>query len=245
MEKLSHSNNRRAAYRVTPDSPDALDLAVLSQRQQLVRAVIDDVAVGGARIRLDRAQAAQTHLNPGEQVTLALRSQRYAYKNHMLARVIGVTNHEHAQTVHLAFESQHADTAGQNNEHYALFNRRALQRGVVATSGVGLEAEVMPSEVTERNMRSYAVGVRNISIVGISLRLSASIHQALSSHDELSLALRLPGRVVRRIACHVRHRLYENSDFVYGCEYNWNETMDPHTAAEDLLNFMLENAELK
>ena len=116
-----------------------------------------------------------------------------------------------------------------------MFNRRALQRGVVATSGVGLEAEVMPSEVTERNMRSYAVGVRNISIVGISLRLSASVHQALSSHDELSLALRLPGRVVRRIACHVRHRLYQNSDFVYGCEYNWNETMDRHTAAEDLL----------
>ena len=242
MEKLSCPNNRRGAYRVTPDSPDALELAVLSRRQQLVRAVIDDVAVGGARIRLDRAQA---HLKPGEQVTLALRSELYAYKNHMPARVIGVTNHEHAQTVQLAFEGRHADTAGHKNEHYALFNRRARHRGVVTTSGIGLEAEVMPGEVTERNMRSYAVGVRNISNIGISLRLSASIHQVLSAHDELSLALRLPGRVVRRIACHIRHRLYENSDFVYGCEYNWDETMDGQTAADELLNFMLENTARK
>ena len=245
MEKLANPNNRRAAYRVTPDSPDELDLTILSQRQQLVRAVIDDVAVGGARIRLDRTLAAQAHFKPGEQVTLALCSRRYDYENNMCARVVGVSDDEHAQTVHLVFEGQHAETTMQNNAHYALFNRRALQRGVVPTSGVGLEAEVMPSEVTERNMRSYAVGVRNISNVGISLRVGASTHQALSTYDELSLALRLPGRSVRRIACHVRHRIYENNDFFYGCEYDWNETIDPLTAAEELLDFVLEKAEAK
>jgi PilZ domain len=245
MEKHSNSNNRRAAYRVTPASPTELELTVLSQRQQLVRAVIDDVAVGGARIRIARALAAQAQLSPGEQITLALRAPRYDYENNMRARVVSVSDDERAQTLHLAFEDQQAETSMPSNEHYALFNRRALQRGVVPTSGVGLEAEVMPSEVTERNMRSYAVGVRNISNVGISLRVGASAHQALSTADELSLALRLPGRNVRRIACQVRHRMFENNDFVYGCEYDWNETIDPLTAAEELLDFVLENAEVK
>ena len=245
MQKLPDSSNRRAAYRVTPDSPDELDLTILSQRQQLVRAVIDDVAVGGARVRLDRALAAEARFKPGEQVTLALCSRRYDYENNMLARVVGVSDDERAQTVHLVFEGQHVETTLQHNEHYALFNRRALQRGVVPANGIGLEAEVMPSEVTERNVRSYAVGVRNISNVGVSLRVGASAHQTLSAYDELSLALRLPGRSVRRIACHVRHRVSENNEFIYGCEYDWSETMDPLTAAEDLLDFVLENAELK
>lgn len=245
MEKHPNQNNRRTAYRVTPDSPDALDLTILSQRQQLVRAVIDDVAVGGARVRIDQALAADARLSPGEQVTLALRARRYDYENNMPARVVGISDGESAQTLHLVFAGQHADTTMQNNKHYALFNRRALQRGVIPASGVGLEAEVMPSEVTERNMRSYAVGVRNISNIGISLRMSAGIHQALSTYDELSLALRLPGRVVRRIACRVRHRMVDNSDFIYGCEYDWNETIDPLTAADELLDFVRENAELK
>ena len=246
MEKLSTPNNRRAAHRVAPDSPDELDLAILSQRQQLVRAVIEDVAFGGARIRLDRALAEEARLSAGEQVTLALRSLRYDYKNHMLARVVGVSDGASAQTVHLVFEGAHADTPMHKNDHYTLFNRRALQRSVVPASGLGLEAEVMPSEVTARNVRSYAVGVRNISNVGISVRISASIHQALSTHDELSLTLRLPGRPdVRRIACHVRHRMIDDSDFIYGCEYDWNETIEPLAVAEELLDFMLENAELK
>ncbi len=58
--------------------------------------------------------------------------------------------------------------------------------------------------------------------------------------------MRLPGREgVRRIACQVRHRLGEEPDFIYGCEYDWNATIDPMAVAEELLEFMLENAELR
>ena len=165
-------SNRRTAYRVAPDTEEALDLAILSQRQQLVRAVVEDVAFGGARVRLDRDQATATALAAGEQITLALRSLRYRYKNHMPARVVSVVESDHAQTLHLAFEGAHADMPTHSNEHFTLFNRRALQRGVMPTAGINLEAEVTTSEVTERSLRVYPVGVRNISNVGISLKVS-------------------------------------------------------------------------
>ncbi len=246
MEYASAINqhNRRAAYRVAPDAVDALDLAILSQRQQLVRAVVEDVAFGGARVRLAREQA--SGLTAGEQVTLAMRSVRYQYKNHMLARVVSVVEGDSAHTVHLAFEGAHTDMPMHSNDHFALFNRRALQRGVVPAAGIDLEAEVTPSEVTDRNLRVYPVGVRNISNVGISLKVGASANHALSGHDELSLTLRLPGsQGIRRIACHVRHRLHDDAEFIYGCEYDWNATIDPLTVAEELLDFTLENAELR
>lgn len=239
-------SNRRAAYRVAPDAIDALELAILSQRQQLVRTVVEDVAFGGARVRLARAEAAASGFSAGEQVTLALRSARYQYKNHMLARVVSVLEDDSAQTLRLAFEGAHADMPMESNHHFALFNRRALQRGVIPAAGVDLEAEVTPSEVTDRSLRVYQVGVRNISNVGISLRVNAGANQALNNHDELSLTLRLPGRQgVRRIACHVRHRVGEEAEFIYGCEYDWNATIDPLAVAEELLDFMLENADLR
>jgi hypothetical protein len=240
------ASNRRAAYRVAPDAEAALDLMIVDQRRQLVNTVVENVAFGGARVRLDRAQAVETGLMTGTQVTLALRSPRYAYKNHMLARVVSIFDADHAQTVGLAFEGAHPDNPMQNNHHFALFNRRTLQRGVVPASGLNLEAEVTPSEVSDRSLRIYPVGIRNISNVGVSLRVTAGAHQALGHHDELSLTLRLPGRDgVRRIACQVRHRLGEEPDFIYGCEYDWNATIDPLAVAEELLEFMLENAELR
>ncbi len=245
VSALAHSN-RRAAYRVAPDAADALELAILSQRQQLVRAVVEDVAFGGARVRLAREQATATALSAGEQVTLALRSLRYQYKNHMLARVVSVVEDDSAQTVRLQFEGAHADMPMDSNQHFALFNRRALQRGVMPAAGVDLQAEVTPSEVIDRSLRVYPVGVRNISNVGISLKVTAGANQALGAHDELSLTLRLPGREgVRRIACHVCHRVSEQAEFLYGCEYDWNATIDPLAVAEELLDFMLENAELR
>lgn len=240
------TSNRRTAYRVAPDAEAALDLMIVDQRRQLVNTVVENVAFGGARVRLDRVQALETGLMTGAQVTLALRSPRYAYKNHMLARVVSIFDADHAQTVGLAFEGAHPDRSMQNNHHFTLFNRRTLQRGVVPASGINLEAEVTPSEVSDRSLRIYPVGVRNISNVGVSLRVTAGAHQALGHHDELSLTLRLPGRDgVRRIACQVRHRLGEETDFIYGCEYDWNATIDPMAVAEELLEFMLENAELR
>lgn len=241
-----HHSNRRAAYRVAPDAADTLDVAIVGQRRQLVRAVVEDVAFGGARVRLDREQAGETALVAGSQVTLTLRSQRYQYKNHMLARVVALAETDSDQTVRLAFEGAHADMPMHSNHHFALFNRRTLQRGVMPAAGVNLDAEVTPSEVSERSLRVYPVGVRNISNVGISLKLTAAVNQALSQHDELSLTLRLPGLPgVRRIACHVRHRLHDGTDFVYGCEYDWDATIDPLAVAEELVEFMLENAELR
>lgn len=241
-----NQSNRRAAYRVTPDAPDSLHLAIVSRRRQLVMAVVEDVAFGGARVRLAAGQAGETALAAGAQVALALSSPRYEYKNHMLARVVSIRDTDSAQTVHLAFEGAHADMPMHSNQHFALFNRRTLQRGVVPAAGVNLEAEVTPSEVSDRSLRIYPVGVRNLSNVGISLRVNAGANQTLSQHDELSLTLRLPGRDgVRRIACQVRHRYSEAQDFIYGCEYDWNATIDPLAVAEELLEFMLENAELR
>ena len=238
--------NRRSAYRVAPSSVDMLDLSILSPRQQLVRARVENVAFGGARVRLDRGQAVETGLSGGEQVTLALRSAHYQYKNHMVARVVWVSERDDAQTVHLAFEGAHADMPMHSNQHFALFNRRSLRRGVVPTLGIALEAEVTASEASDRILRVYAVGVRNISNLGISLRVNAGTHHALRAHHELSLTLRLPGRQgVRRIACHVRHRVNEDRDFIYGCEYDWHATIEPLAVAEELLEFMRHNAELR
>jgi len=238
--------NRRAAYRVAPTTAETLDLAIVSQGRQLVHTLVQDVAFGGARVRLDREQATVTALSAGEQVTLAMRSLRYQYKNHMLARVVSIFEDDGAHTVRLAFEGAHADMPMHSNDHFALFNRRALQRGMMPAAGLNLEAEITPSEVSDRSLRVYPVGVRNISNVGISLRLNAGANQALNGHDELSLTLRLPGREgVRRIACHVRHRLNEEAEFIYGCEYDWTATIDPLAVAEELLDFMLENAELR
>jgi hypothetical protein len=239
-------SNRRAAYRVALNTPDTLDLVISSHKQQLVHAIVEDVAFGGARVRLNREQAAATGLAAGEQITLALRSARYNYKNHMRARVVSLFDNERAQTLHLAFEGEHADMPMHSNDHFALFNRRTLQRGVVPVIGLDLDASVTPSVVTERSLRVYPVGVHNISNVGISLRVGASANHALSIHDELSLTLRLPGRDgVRRIACVVRHRVNNEADYIYGCEYDWDATIDPLAVAEELLDFMLENAELR
>jgi hypothetical protein len=239
-------SNRRAAYRVVTDAENPLDIAILHAHRQLVMAVVHDVAFGGVCVRLARAAASETSLMPGAQVALALHSPRYRYKNHMLARIVSLRDSDRAQTVHLAFEGAHADMPMHSNQHFALFNRRTLQRGIVPAAGINLEAEVTPAEASDRSLRVYPVAVRNLSNVGISLRINAGANQYLSQHDELSLTLRLPGRDgVRRIACHVRHRHIDGIEFVYGCEYDWNATLDPLAVAEELLEFMLENADLR
>mgnify|MGYP000847549641 CR=1 FL=1 len=241
-----NNSNRRAAYRVAADAENPLDLAILDQHRQLLMTVVEDVAFGGVRVRLARPEAGVSGLATGAQLALTLNSSRYQYKNHMLARVVFITDTESAQTVHLAFEGAHADMPMHSNQHFALFNRRTLQRGVVPANGLNLEAEVTPAEVSDRSLRVYPVAVRNLSNVGISLKVSAGANQSLSQHDELSLSLRLPGRNgVRRIACHVRHRYSEGQEYVYGCEYDWNATLEPLAVAEELLEFMLENAQLR
>lgn len=241
-----NNSNRRAAYRVATDAENALDLAILDQRRQLVMAVVEDVAFGGVRVRLAHSEAGASGLATGAQIALSLNSSRYQYKNHMLARVVAISDTERARIVRLAFEGAHADMPMHSNQHFALFNRRTLQRGVVPANGVNLEAEVTPAEASDRSLRVYPVAVRNLSNVGISLKVSAGANQSLSKHDELSLTLRLPGSDgVRRIACHVRHRHGDEQEYVYGCEYDWHATLDPLAVAEELLEFMFENAELR
>jgi hypothetical protein len=242
MAQASEQDDRRGAYRVQPESPDELDLALLGQRQRLVRAVIDDVAVGGARIRLDQALARELELAAGKQVTLDMNSQRYDYRGQMPARVVSTTAHAGEQVLHLAFQGNHAEFIMHGNDVFALFNRRTRERGTPAADSFEFDARVSPNTSGDQALRSYVVGVRNLSNVGVSLLVPAATHTYLCDQRELTMTLRLPGKDdVCRIACNVRHHYADGDNYIYGCEYDWSATTDPLAVVEDLVAFMLDD----
>ena len=241
VEKSS-TDERRGAYRVHPETPDELELEILSQRQRLVRAVIDDVAVGGARVHLDKVTGAE--LADGERVNLALASNRFSYASDVPARVVSMSDSDTHTTLHLSFDSQPAAAEAHGGEVFALFNRRTTPRGPALAGGPDFHARVSSNEVNSHMLRTYTVDVRNISNVGVSLNVNARVNEELHAQSELLLSLQLPGRSERsRVACHVRHRHVDGTDFIYSCEYDWSATNDALGVIEDLVDYVLERGE--
>jgi hypothetical protein len=70
-------HNRRSAYRVRPESPQELDLAVLEKRYRLVRGKVADVAIGGAQLQFEKDALAP--VDTGDRIMLALASERYNF----------------------------------------------------------------------------------------------------------------------------------------------------------------------
>jgi hypothetical protein len=232
-EKLSPAERRRA-YRVRPETIDEFDLAIVGPAQELVRAVINDVAAGGACIRIDRATALAFIRD--ERIVIAVASRRFRYADEFCARIVALRPDQETVTVHLKFENERPFPEG---PIHAVLNRRNEQRE--SHDETGLHAEVASNHIDDHLLRTHDVEVRHISNVGVSLRLGASAHAALRATDGLMLTLRLPDRDERcRVACVVRHRYADGHHYVYSCEYDWTATNDPLGVIEDLVAFVLE-----
>ncbi len=215
------TEDQRGAERAAPERPDEDDLAALARRQ-IVRHVVRDLV----------RDAAPTAGATG----------RTSNQNTMPTRPGSAPNRTRSQTPPPSGMRETPTMYDQDLQ--ALADTRNLQRGVVPTPGVDLQASVTPNLVTEGSLRSHPVGVRKISNAGIILRLSAAVHAAVSGCEELWLTLKLPNRPRPvRIASTVRHCLTDGSEYVYGCEFDWSATNDPLGIAEDLLDFVLETSE--
>ena len=242
MAEISVLDERRGAYRVQPTTADELDLVLLAKRQRLVRAVIDDVAFGGARIRIDKAAAAD--LCPGERINVAIACSRLDYECEVPARVVALSTGEREATVRLAFERGPVDLGELGGAVYSLFNRRTTVRGPLLPGSPDLHAQVSSNEINNRHLRTYTVDVRNISNVGVTIRVNARVNEALHAVNEIMLSLQLPDRPERsRVACHVRRRYVDGANFIYGCEYDWSATNDALCVIEDLVDYVLERSE--
>ena len=237
------SDDRRGAYRVKPDSPDELDLAILASRHRLVRGEVTDVAIGGARVRvLDETRAPP--LVRGERVTVAMSSARYKFSGNLPARIVSTSEHASEQVVHLSFDGDHGELKERGDEVFRLFNRRKMLRGVSPPATTDFHAMVSPNAGGNMAFRGYTVVIRNISNVGVSFIVSAAANQMLHDQEDVSLSLQLPDKAsASRIACHVRHRAPHGESFIYGCEYDWSATTDPLAVVEDLVEYMLECTE--
>ncbi|MGE0862189.1 MAG: PilZ domain-containing protein [Gammaproteobacteria bacterium] len=211
------------------ERPDEDELEQLARRQRIVRGVVHESALTSAGTRLDGTSG----VAPSRVTHPPSVHQHDTHAPRVMAPARMPTTTPAGRQERVSMYDQ---------DLQSLADTRNLQRGVVPTPGIDLQAQVAPNVVTDGSLRAYAVGVRKISNAGIILKVPAAVHSALAPHDELWLTLKLPSRPQPvRIATHVRHRLSDGTDYVYGCEFDWSGTFDPLGIAEDLLDFVLES----
>lgn len=224
---INEDQNR--AERPSFERPDEDELEQLARRQRIVRGVVQEVALSSAGARLDGTGGGV----PPRVAQPASAHQRDTHPPRVPTP---------ARVPHSPPAARQERVSMYEQDLQSLADTRNLQRGVVPTPGIDLQAQVAPNVVTDGSLRAYAVGVRKISNAGIILKIPAAVHSALAPHEELWLTLKLPSRPQPvRIATHVRHRLSDGTDYVYGCEFDWSGTYDPLGIAEDLLDFVLES----
>ena len=242
MTDAPSAANRRPAYRVRPDSDEELDLEMLAKRQQLIRAEVADVAIGGAQVRYGSADTPK--LVNGDRVILTMTSSRYDFDGTVPARVVATSEGSKERIVHLSFEHEDVRLNKRSDEFFELFNRRATYRGVEPDPSADLNATVSPQASGTESLNEFPVSIRNISNFGVSLAVDPDTDRALHSHLNLRLSLELPGDdSAKSITCRVRHRSAVGGLFYYGCEFDWGATLNSLVVVEDLVAYMLERFE--
>jgi c-di-GMP-binding flagellar brake protein YcgR len=244
MAQIIDSNDRRAAYRVKPDSSEELRFSVLGERHQLIRGEVTDVAIGGASVRFDKNNAPR--LASGDHVVMAFASPQYEYGTNVLAKVISMSEDAAEKIVRVSFDDQYEPLNIDRDELFALFNRRAFQRGIAEHAEEDFVAKVSPASGGEEQLNEYPVSIVNISNTGVSFFIGKEAHEALKNYSEIRIALTRPDDgSTSTIACNVRHRSPTRDGSIYGCEYDWSATNDPLAVVEDLVSYLFELTERK
>ncbi|MGR8918970.1 MAG: PilZ domain-containing protein [Gammaproteobacteria bacterium] len=231
------ASDRRATYRVRPDSPDELDLTLLARRQQVFRADVADVAAGGARVEFDEEDAPDLDL--GARIDLAAHSRRHGFRKDIPARVVSSNKRGRRLAYGLCFE----DRGVAEGDVCSVFNRREVLRSETDDASAPLAASVSGRGEATRSFSEWPATVRDISNAGISLGLDRRAHGELESCQRIDLALTLPGRdEPASIVCLIQYRAVDGDDVRYGCAYDWSETIDPLGTIEDIAGYLMEQS---
>ncbi len=232
--------NRRTAYRVRPDSPHELDLAVLERRYRVVRGRIDDVASGGVRAAFGKD--ALEPASPGERLLLALASERFNFDRKVWARL--VSTHDEADERWLCFAFEEDDAGAvmpSGTPNFELFNRRARYRRSWHPDEPAVSARLYPRTQGDAALTGQPGVINDISAHGVCVVLDAVADAALAAHDELLLEFTLPGSDgSHRLPCLRRRREREQDLCYYGCEFDWSGSVTSLELAEQLVAYVQE-----
>ncbi|MCZ6772704.1 MAG: PilZ domain-containing protein [Proteobacteria bacterium] len=237
MAETIANDDRRSVYRVKPISSEELNFSVLGERHQMIRGEVTDVAITGARVRFDINNAPK--LASGDHVVMAFASPLHQYDTNVLAKVISTSEDLKEKVVQVSFDEDYEPLKIDRDELFALFNRRAIQRGAADSAKEDFVAKVSPGSGGEVQLNQYEASILNISTTGVSFTINEEVHKVLEDHSDIRIELKRPDNgSTSTIACSVRHRSKFGDGFIYGCEYDWSATTDPLAVVEDLVSYL-------
>ena len=238
MNQHALQQNRRSAYRVTPTSDEDLSLTVLGKRQRLPRARITDVAIGGARVMVEKEDVADIDFS--RRLDLNVISKKHAFEQEISAEVVYAKAEDSGLSLQLRFD-QHLEGLDDHDEEVCeLFNRRSFQRSARLQTNIDFKATLEAATAARPMGSEWFVKVYDISNVGVSLLVDESTHKSLIDVKEANLSLTLPEQSDRlSVACLIRHREKVEGGYRYGCEYDWDRTNDPLSTVEEIADYVM------
>ncbi len=189
--------NRRHQYRVTPEIERDVSVAVRLQSEGLQDIALLDVSAGGVAFAVEAANKLDVKLS--EKILLSFESKRLGKP----LEIPGTVRHIHAAMNQVfygvAFESWGNTRLNLTPKLRALFNEREAVR-VEPREEEDVNVQVSWSNGTQINGM-----MRDISVLGVGMWVSAEDESLLAANDEVSLDFQL-GSTSESLSLHARIR---------------------------------------
>ncbi len=228
---------RRAIYRVTPDSADEMAVTLQTPSGQRSAAAVIDINVDGAGTRFASNEAIA--LGIGERVKLSLSSSRFSAPVELEATVVGKKERESEQDYSFHFQGQgNADTQFPH-EFYEMFNRRGAYRAVEPENESPIDVGLrIPDSTGVRNVGTARL--MNISATGMGAMAAPSTDQAMGDNQFVEISLGLPPNMAAiNLAAWIHNRELQDKGIYYGLKFDARRSPDFLAMEEEIVDYVM------
>lgn len=236
MNSNHNEADRRAVYRVEPES-GGLTIAMEIDEQTLIAQRVVDVTINGAAALFSKDGNPQ--LAEGNTVRLRVNIPGKSTPITIEASVVASAFTDDEEWKY-SFRFDRGDDllSELSQDLHSLFNRREAYRisRDAADSEVGVELEFPPQ--FNDDVR-YHVGMKDLSLTGAAILTSEDLDEDLVDTEFVKLFISLPNHSEPlQLGARVRHREVNNNVITYGVKFDPGDSTDYEAYAEEILAFM-------
>ena len=236
MNSTDHEVNRRAVYRVEPES-DGLTIAMVIDEQTWIAERVVDVTINGAAALFPKEGIPE--LAEGKTVRLRVNIPGKTTPITIEASIVASAFTDDEEWKYsFRFDRSDALLNELSQDLHSLFNRREAYRisRDAADSNVGIELEFPPQ--FNDDVR-YHVGMKDLSLTGAAILTSEDLDEDLVDTEFVKLFVTLPNHAEPlQLGARLRHREVHNNVITYGVKFDPKSSTDYAAYAEEILAIM-------
>ncbi len=229
--------NRRASYRVTPDSADEMAVTLQTLSGQHSAAEVIDINVDGAGTRFASDEAIA--LGIGERVKLSLSSSRFSAPVELEATVVGKKERESERDYSFHFQGQGKIDTEFPQEFYEMFNRRGAYRAVEPENENPIDVGLRIPD--SAGIRSVGIArLMNISATGMGALAEPDTDQVMGDNQFVELSLGLPPNMTAiNLGAWIHNREVQEQGIYYGLKFDAQRSQDFLAMEEEIVDYVM------